>query len=98
MYIVSNYPTEEPYSIVLPQMLSGDDTAWHLMSVNDSKTQSWAPEFCVKHLQSAGFYLLIMTAIITDAILAASLVFTPDGSNRDDVYSTYYYAEVYGTH
>ena len=64
------------------------------MSVNDSKTQGWAPNFCIKYLQSAGFYLLIMTAIITDAIWAASLVFRHDGSKRIDVFGSFYYAEV----
>ncbi|KAF2357306.1 Ion transport domain [Trinorchestia longiramus] len=76
------------------QVLSGDDCGWRLMSVNDSKTQGWAPHFCVKYLQSAGFYLLIMTAIITDAIWAASLVFRHDGTERAEIFATYYYAEV----
>lgn len=83
-----------PSDPLFHQVLSGDDCGWRLMSINDSKTQGWAPHFCVKYLQSAGFYLLIMTAIIGDAIWAASLVFRHDGTEREEIYRVYYYAEV----
>ncbi|XP_042222016.1 sodium leak channel non-selective protein-like isoform X1 [Homarus americanus] len=76
------------------QVLSGDDHGWKLLYVDDNKPRGWAPKFCMKVVVSAGYYLLIMAAIVANAIAAASLSFKHDGRKREEFYHYYYYIEV----
>ncbi|XP_069959955.1 sodium leak channel NALCN isoform X5 [Cherax quadricarinatus] len=76
------------------QILSGDDQGWKLLYVDDNKPRGWAPKFCMKVVVSAGYYLLIMAAIVANAIAAASLSFKHDGRDRQEFYQHYYYMEV----
>lgn len=77
-------------------MLSGDDHGWKLLHVDDNKPRGWAPECCMKVVVSAGYYMLIMAAIVTNAIAASYISFKHDGSNREDFFQNYYYMEVTG--
>ncbi|KAK3859162.1 hypothetical protein Pcinc_034699, partial [Petrolisthes cinctipes] len=76
------------------QVLSGDDLGWKLVHVDGNKPRGWAPECCMRVVVSAGYYLLIMGAIISNAIAAASLSFKHDGRKREEFYHHYYYIEV----
>lgn len=75
-------------------MLSGDDSGWQLLHVDDNKPGGWAPKCCMTIVVSAGFYLVIMAAIIANAMAAASLSFKHDGRKREQFYQHYYYIEV----
>ncbi|XP_027219949.1 sodium leak channel NALCN isoform X1 [Penaeus vannamei] len=79
---------------VSTQILSGDDHGWKLVFVDDNKPRGWAPKCCMKFVVSAGFYLVIMAAIIANAMAAASLSFKHDGRERREFYQHYYYMEV----
>ncbi|KAK7076029.1 hypothetical protein SK128_019150 [Halocaridina rubra] len=74
-------------------VLSGDDKGWQLLHVDDNKPRGWAPRCCMKVVVSAGFYLVIMGAIIANAMAAASLSFKHDGRAREEFYYYYYYME-----
>ncbi|XP_064105310.1 sodium leak channel NALCN-like isoform X1 [Macrobrachium nipponense] len=76
------------------QVLSGDDYGWQLLHVDDNKPRGWAPKCCMKFVVSASFYVVIMGAIIANAMAAASLSFKHDGRDRTEFYRDYYYMEV----
>ncbi|CAL4058549.1 unnamed protein product, partial [Meganyctiphanes norvegica] len=76
------------------QVLSGDDCAWKLLAVDHNKPRGWAPQYCMRVITSAGFYLCIMAAIMANAIVAASLSFKHDGTPRENYYNHYYYIEI----
>ncbi|MCL4123606.1 UNVERIFIED_CONTAM: hypothetical protein GTU68_015108, partial [Idotea baltica] len=77
------------------QVLRGDNQVWKLLYVDDNKPKGWAPPYFLKYIQSALFYLVIMTAIVANAMVAASLRFEHDSNkNRIDFYQHYYYMEI----
>lgn len=76
------------------QVLLGDDHGWKLLHVDDNKPRGWAPKWCMKVVVSAGYYMLIMAAIVTNAVAAASISFKHDGRDRKVFYQHYYYLEV----
>ncbi|KAK8392277.1 hypothetical protein O3P69_017693 [Scylla paramamosain] len=76
------------------QVLLGDDHGWKLLHVDDNKPRGWAPKWCMKVVVSAGYYMLIMAAIVTNAVAAASISFKHDGRERKVFYQHYYYMEV----
>lgn len=79
-----------------PQVLRGDDNGWKLIEVdeNQSTGRFRAPRFLVQFVQSAAFQVIIMLAILLNAIVAASVSFKHDGRPRESFYRHYYYAEI----
>lgn len=75
--------------------MSGDDHGWKLLHVDDNKPRGWAPKCCMKVVVSAGYYMLIMFAIVTNAVAASCMIsFKHDGKDRELSYQHYYYLEV----
>ncbi|KAG0726443.1 Sodium leak channel non-selective protein [Chionoecetes opilio] len=76
------------------EVLLGDDYGWKLLHVDDNKPRGWAPKWCMKVVVSAGYYMLIMLAIVTNAVAASWIGFKHDGRDREVFYQHYYYMEV----
>lgn len=80
----------------LRSVLKGDDSGWKLVEVDDNTSTSRfrAPRFLRSFIQSATFQVMIMLAIIANAIIAASVVYEHDGRPREVFLQFYYRNEV----
>lgn len=58
------------------------------------KITGLAPEQCQQILRSAYFRLLVMTVILANGIVTATMNFKHDGRDRSVFYQKYYYIEV----
>ena len=79
------------------RLLKGDDSGWKMVEMDEqlSSGRFHAPRFVRTFLQSATFNVIIMLAILLNAIFSASVKFEHDGrANEQDFYLTYYYAEI----
>ncbi|CAG0914974.1 unnamed protein product [Notodromas monacha] len=76
------------------QVLGGEGCAWKMVAVDDSCTRGHAPKIFVRILHSAGFHVLVMLALMANAMIAASIHFKHDGRPREDFYYKFYYIEM----
>ncbi|KAG4073861.1 hypothetical protein HA402_014066 [Bradysia odoriphaga] len=76
------------------QMLTGDDTCWKLITIDDSKHGGIAPDLCHAILRSPYFRMIVMTVILANGIVTASMNFKHDGRPRQVFYEHYYYIEL----
>lgn len=75
------------------QILSGNDQGWRLVTIDDSKHGGLAPETCHAILRSPYFRMLVMTIILANGIVTATMTFKHDGRPRHVFYENYYYVE-----
>jgi sodium leak channel non-selective protein len=78
------------------QILTGDDSGWKLVTLDENKHGGigLAPEHCQQILRSAYFRMVVMTIILANGIVTASMNFKHDGRPRRVFYEKYYYIEV----
>ncbi|XP_039152328.1 sodium leak channel non-selective protein isoform X1 [Drosophila simulans] len=76
------------------QILSGNDTGWRLVTIDDNKHGGLAPETCHAILRSPYFRMLVMSVILANGIVTATMTFKHDGRPRDVFYERYYYIEL----
>ncbi|KAJ6641408.1 Sodium leak channel NALCN [Pseudolycoriella hygida] len=76
------------------QVLTGDDTCWKLITIDDSKHGGIAPDLCHAILRSPYFRMIVMTVILANGIVTASMNFKHDGRPRQVFYEHYYYIEL----
>ncbi|XP_055373903.1 sodium leak channel NALCN isoform X2 [Condylostylus longicornis] len=76
------------------QILDGNDTGWRLVTIDDNKHGGLAPEACHAILRSPYFRMLVMTVILANGIVTASMSFKHDGRPRHIFYENYYYIEI----
>jgi len=79
---------------MVAQVLTGDDMGWKLVTLDENKQGTLAPELCQGILRSAAFRLLTMAVILSNGIVMATMHFKHDGSPRHTFYQHYYYIEV----
>ncbi|XP_075155778.1 sodium leak channel non-selective protein na isoform X2 [Haematobia irritans] len=75
------------------QILSGNDQGWRLVTIDDSKHGGLAPETCHAILRSPYFRMLVMSIILANGIVTATMTFQHDGRPRHVFYERYYYIE-----
>lgn len=75
------------------QVLTGDDTGWNLITIDDNKHGGLAPEVCHQILKSPYFRMVVMSVILANGIVMASMSFKHDGRPRYVFYQHYYYVE-----
>lgn len=68
------------------QMLTGDDTCWKLITIDDSKHGGIAPDLCHAILRSPYFRMIVMTVILANGIVTASMNFKHDGNAPFDFF------------
>ncbi|XP_011187769.2 sodium leak channel NALCN isoform X1 [Zeugodacus cucurbitae] len=76
------------------QILSGNDSGWRLVTIDDNKHGGLAPETCHAILRSPYFRMLVMTVILANGIVMATMTFKHDGRPRNVFYEKYYYIEM----
>ncbi|XP_026848294.1 sodium leak channel non-selective protein [Drosophila persimilis] len=76
------------------QILSGNDSGWRLVTIDDNKHGGLAPETCHAILRSPYFRMLVMTVILANGIVTATMTFKHDGRPRSVFYERYYYIEL----
>lgn len=76
------------------QLLTGDDSGWKLITIDDNKHGGLAPEMCHAMLRSPYFRMVVMTVILANGIVMATMHFKHDGRPRHVFYEHYYYIEV----
>lgn len=81
-------------SETIPCVIKGDDTGWKLVEVDDSKGSGKAPRAVRDFIHSATFQVLIMIAIVLNAIMSSSIEFVHDGRPRTSFYMHLYKYEV----
>ena len=75
------------------QMLIGDDTGWKLITIDDNK-HGGAPETFNNVLKSPYFRLIVMSVILANGIVTATMSFKHDGRPRQVFYEKYFYIEI----
>lgn len=78
---------------VASQILCGDDSGWKLVTIDDNK-HGGAPETCHLVLKSPTFRLMVMSVILANGIVMATMDFKHDGRPRHVFYENYYYIEI----
>lgn len=73
--------------------LVGDDTGWKLVTIDDNKHGS-ANETCHRLIKSPYFRMIVMSVILANGIVTASMSFKHDGRKREVFYEKHYYAEI----
>lgn len=76
------------------QLLTGDDSGWKLITIDDNKHGGLAPEACHAILRSPYFRMAVMTVILANGIVTATMHFKHDGRPRQVFYEHYYYIEL----
>uniref|UniRef100_A0A182QL89 Sodium leak channel NALCN n=1 Tax=Anopheles farauti TaxID=69004 RepID=A0A182QL89_9DIPT len=76
------------------QTITGDDSGWKLVTIDDNKHGGIAPEICHTILRSPYFRMLVMSVILANGIVTATMHFKHDGRPRHVFYEKYYYIEV----
>ncbi|XP_067640360.1 sodium leak channel NALCN isoform X2 [Eurosta solidaginis] len=76
------------------QVLSGNDSGWRLVTIDDNKHGGLAPETCHAILRSPYFRMLVMSVILANGIVMATMTFEHDGRPRNVFYEKYYYIEM----
>lgn len=76
------------------KILNGDDSGWQLIVIDENKTGGRAPSVCHRILRSPYFRLSVMTVILANGIVTATMHFKHDGKPREHFYQNYYYIEV----
>lgn len=76
------------------QLLTGDDTGWKLVTIDDSKHGGLAPESCHAILRSPSFRTMVMCVILLNGCVTASMHFKHDGRPRHVFYENYYCIEL----
>lgn len=76
------------------QLLTGDDAGWKLITIDDNKHGGLAPEACHAVLRSPYFRMIVMTVILANGIVTATMHFKHDGRPRKVFYEHYYYIEL----
>lgn len=74
-------------------MLIGDDSGWKLITIDDNKHGS-ANETCHRIIKSSYFRNIVMTVILANGIVTATMNFKHDGRPRHVFYENYYYIEI----
>ena len=80
--------------VVWCQVLTGTDTAWKLVTAEDSGSRGSAPLLLQRVIQSAGYHLVVMAAILTNAYISSSVQFLHDGRSVTELYKDIYPIEV----
>ncbi|KAF0306035.1 Sodium leak channel non-selective protein [Amphibalanus amphitrite] len=75
-------------------VLTGTDTAWKLVTAEDSGSRGSAPLLLQRVIQSAGYHLVVMAAILTNAYISSSVQFLHDGRSVTELYKDIYPIEV----
>jgi hypothetical protein len=73
--------------------LVGDDTGWKLVTIDDNKHGS-ANETCHRLIKSPYFRIFVMSVILANGIVTASMNFKHDGRKREVFYEKHYYIEI----
>ncbi|KAL7048988.1 hypothetical protein ACKWTF_003558 [Chironomus riparius] len=73
--------------------LIGDDSGWKLITIDDSKHGS-ANETCHRIIKSSYFRTIVMTVILANGLVMATMTFKHDGRPREVFYEKYYYIEI----
>ncbi|XP_069692579.1 sodium leak channel NALCN isoform X3 [Periplaneta americana] len=76
------------------QILTGNDSGWKLVTLDENKHGGNAPKLCHVILRSASFRLLVMGVILANGVVTATMNFKHDGRPRRIFYENYYYIEV----
>ncbi|XP_058057475.1 sodium leak channel NALCN [Anopheles bellator] len=76
------------------QIITGDDSGWKLVTIDDNKHGGIAPETCHTILRSPYFRMLVMTVVLANGIVTATMHFKHDGRQRQVFYEKYYYIEI----
>ncbi|XP_058810825.1 sodium leak channel NALCN isoform X2 [Phymastichus coffea] len=76
------------------QMLTGDETGWRLITLDENKHGGLASPFCQMILRSPQFRMVVMCAILANGITTATMNFKHDERPRHTFYDKYYYAEI----
>lgn len=74
-------------------MLIGDDSGWKLITIDENKHGS-ANETCHRIIKSSYFRNIVMTVILANGIVTATMNFKHDGRPRNVFYENYYYIEI----
>lgn len=74
--------------------MTGDDSGWKLITLDENKHGGIAPEICHVILRSPHFRLLVMGVILANGIVTATMHFEHDERPRNVFYENYYYIEV----
>lgn len=74
-------------------MLIGDDSGWKLITIDDTKHGS-ANETCHRIIKSSYFRNIVMSVILANGIVTATMNFKHDGRPRHVFYEKYYYIEI----
>ncbi|XP_039441720.1 sodium leak channel NALCN isoform X1 [Culex pipiens pallens] len=76
------------------QVITGDDSGWKLITIDENKHGGLANETCHLILKSPYFRLLVMSTILANGIVTATMHFKHDGRPRQVFYERYYYIEM----
>ncbi|XP_076378487.1 sodium leak channel non-selective protein na isoform X3 [Megalopta genalis] len=76
------------------QILTGDDNGWSLVTLDENKHGGLASPVCHAILRSPHFRMVVMCAILANAITTATMSFKHDEKPRYTYYNNYYYAEI----
>ncbi|XP_058821851.1 sodium leak channel NALCN isoform X1 [Topomyia yanbarensis] len=76
------------------QTITGDDAGWKLITIDENKHGGLANETCHTILKSPYFRLLVMSTILANGIVTATMHFKHDGRPRQVFYERYYYIEM----
>lgn len=74
-------------------MLIGDDSGWKLVTIGDNKHGA-ANKTCHRIIKSSYFRTMVMSVILANGIVTATMNFKHDGRPRHVFYEKYYYIEI----
>lgn len=81
-------------TILLLQILTGDDNGWKLVTLDENKHGGLASPLCHTILKSPHFRSVVMCAILANGITTATMSFKHDEKPRHTYYDNYYWAEI----
>ena len=58
--------------VLLQRFLAVGPATWEIVTVDENKRRSLAPELCLRIAQSSAFHLTALMPVLTDAMIAAS--------------------------
>jgi len=74
--------------------LTGDDSGWKLVTLDENKHGGLASPICQAILRSPYFRMVVMCAILANGITTATMSFKHDEKPRHTYYDNYYYSEI----
>lgn len=75
-------------------LVEDENGGWKLVQVDENKHVGFAPPICHEILKSRWFRISMMSIILLNAVIMATMSFKHDGRPRHHFYEKYYYIEV----